>query len=100
MNGAVACSFKSDYRDQFLNLKKQKQHPVADPEVRSKGLSGEIHIKMGYAQLNSRVECVFAPIQQEGAGGSPGFADLCTVVVVCCSTTPKCAWQSKKLLKY
>lgn len=73
---------------------------MADPEVHNKGLSGEIHIKMGYAQLNSRVQFVFSPAQQEAARGSPVFTDLCTATMVCCSATNKQAWQSKKLLKY
>lgn len=71
---------------------------MADPEVHSKGLSWEIHVKMGYAQLNSRVQFVFAPAQQEAAGGSLVFTDLCTVTMVCCSATNKWAWQSKKSL--
>lgn len=72
---------------------------MADPEVHNKGLSGEIHIKMGHTQLNSRVQFVFAPAQQEAVGGSPVFRDLCTVTMLCCSVTNERAWQSKKLLK-
>lgn len=98
-NWAVAYSFKTDYRDQFLDLKK-KQRPVADPKVHDKGLSGEIHIKTGYAQLNSRVQRVFAPVQQAAAGGSPVFTDLCAATTICCLTTEKHAWQSEKLPKY
>jgi len=78
----------------------KKQRPVADPKVHTKGLSGEVHIQMDFAQLNSRAQCVFAPVQQQAEGGSPGLTDLCTVVVVLCSTTNKHVWQSKKLPKH
>lgn len=55
---------------------------MADPQVHNKVLSGEIYIKMGYAQLKSRVQWVFAPVQQEAAGGSPVFTDLRTVIIL------------------
>lgn len=57
---------------------------MADPEVHTEALSGEMHVKTGHAQPHSRAQPGLAPVQRGAAGGSPSFTGPCAVVLACC----------------